>query len=188
MTHTPNDSEDDAALLARIGAGDEAAMKVIYDRYAGPLRFFVRTWLSDEHEGGDVVHEAMLAVWTQATRFEGRSSAKSWIFGIARNKAIDRVRATSRMVPTEPEHFDDADESQDLQHDLEAMQDAAVVRECVEALGEAHRRAVHLAFFEDMAYRDIADVEGCPVGTIKTRILHAKRLIVRCVSLKRRGA
>lgn len=163
-------------------------MKAIYDRYAGPLRYFVRTWLSDEHEAGDVIHEAMLAVWTQATRFEGRSSAKSWIFGIARNKAIDRVRSTSRMVPTEPEHFDDADESQDLQRDLEAMQDAQVLRACVQALGEAHRRAVHLAFFEDMAYRDIAQVEGCPVGTVKTRILHAKRLILRCVNLKRSGA
>ena len=49
----------------------------------------------------------------------------------------------------------------------------------METLSPPHRRAIHLAFFEDMGYSEIARIEDCPVGTIKTRILHAKKLLMR---------
>ncbi len=177
---------EEQELLARIASADEAAMKTLYERYAGPLQYFVRSWLSDVHEAADVMHETMLAVWTNPGSFRSQSSLKSWIFSIARNKAIDRVRASARLVPTEPERFDEAgdEEEGDLSQLVLAMQRSDVVRECIDGLSDTHKRAVHLAFFEELPYADIAEVEECPVGTVKSRILYAKKLIARCVSNK----
>ncbi len=180
----PKSRSEEVDLLSRIATGDEAAMEQIYERYASALQYFVQSWLPDPHEAADITHETMLAVWTGAASYRSQSSVKSWIFGIARNKAIDRVRASVRLVPTDPEQFDEADTTQDLQQLVIAMQNSKVVRECIEGLSDAHRRAVHLAFFEELPYSEIAQIEDCPVGTVKSRILYAKQLIARCVSNK----
>jgi RNA polymerase sigma-70 factor (ECF subfamily) len=63
-----------------------------------------------------------------------------------------------------------------------AASDAARVRGCIQGLSEAHRSAIHLAFYQELPYGDIAEIEGVPVGTIKTRILHAKRLLMHCLA------
>lgn len=179
MTST-GDQVSDTDLLARIAAGDRTAMRAIYDRYSDHLARFAANWLSDGFESSDIMHETMMDVWRSADKFAGRSSVKSWIFAIARNKAIDRNRKAGRMVNQEadPEIVDDAPNPQAI---TEAFQDATRVRACVEELGPAQKSAIQLAFFEDLSYREIADMEDCPVGTIKTRIMHAKKLLMRCL-------
>lgn len=173
----------DIDRLRRISQGDQTAMKEIYDLHSGPLFHFVKSWLSDTHEALDIVHETMLEVWNRAERYQGRSSAKSWIFSIARFKAIDKNRKRSRMVYTdvEPEILD---ESADPFDSLLISQDIEHIRACVNELSEAHKRVIHLAFYQDMSYKEIAKIEDCPVGTIKTRVLHAKNLLRRALSQK----
>ncbi|MEP3891003.1 MAG: sigma-70 family RNA polymerase sigma factor [Hellea sp.] len=168
----------DLSLVHKIAAGDHAAMKHVYELYSGPLFSFVKNWLADPHEASDIVHETMLEVWRRADRFQGRSLLKSWIFSIARNKSIDRNRKSSRMSYTDevPEVVDDLPGPMDV---LEMSQDAAALKACVMNLSETHRRMIHLAFYEDLSYGEISKIEGCPIGTVKTRILHAKKLLMR---------
>lgn len=168
----------DLSLVHKIASGDKAAMKQVYDLYSGPLFHFVKNWLADPHEASDIVQETMLEVWRRAERFQGRSSLKSWIFSIARNKSIDRNRKSSRMSYTDeaPDMSDDALNPVEV---LEASQDAAKLKACVAKLSETHRRMIHLAFYEDLSYREISEIENCPIGTVKTRILHAKKQLMR---------
>ena len=63
-----------------------------------------------------------------------------------------------------------------------AASDAARVRECIGRLSDTHRSAIHLAFWRELPYGEIAEIEGVPVGTVKTRILHAKRLLMHCLA------
>lgn len=171
----------DLALVRKIASGDQLAMKHVYDTHSGPLFHFVKNWLANPHEASDIVHDTMLEVWRRADRFQGRSSLKSWIFSIARNKAIDKNRKTSRMTYTDeiPEVVDiEASPAQAL----EMSQDAEHLKKCVEALSPKHRRMIHLAFYEDLTYKEIAEIEACPVGTVKTRILYAKKLLMRDLS------
>lgn len=168
----------DLARMERIASGDRVAMQGVFEEFSGPLRSFVRTWLANPHDASDVVSEVMIEVWRNARRFEGRAGIKSWIFTIARNKSIDVNRKGSRLqytdqVPERPDPSKDAVES------VAATQDAAVLKVAMGTLSEAHRRVIHLAFFEDMSYAEIAIIEDCPVGTIKTRVLHAKKLLER---------
>ena len=90
--------EEDFELLRRIAAGSEAAMRALYDRHGEALYRFARSCLADAFEASDVMHETMLFVWGAAARFEGRSAVRTWLFSIARNKSIDRLR---RMVKTD---------------------------------------------------------------------------------------
>ena len=84
---------DDAALLERIAAGgDKSAMKLLYERHSDALYHFIRARLRDPFEAADVMQEVFLEVWRAAGRFQGRSAARTWIFGIARNKTVDRMR------------------------------------------------------------------------------------------------
>jgi RNA polymerase sigma-70 factor (ECF subfamily) len=69
------------------------------------------------------------------------------------------------------------DEAPDPEAVLAAASDAAQVRDCIDRLSDAHRSAIHLAFWGDLSYGEIAEIEGVPIGTVKTRILHAKRLL-----------
>ena len=165
-------------LAQKIASGDHMAMKQVYELHSGPLFHFVKNWLADPHEASDIVHETMLEVWKRADRFQGRSSLKSWIFSIARNKSIDKNRKSSRLSYTDevPETVDD---NVDPMEAMELSQDAALLKDCIANLSETHRRMIHLAFYEDLSYREISEIEDCPVGTVKTRILHAKKLLMR---------
>lgn len=180
MTKLYTDATPDKILLEHIAARDRGAMKLLYNRHSDGLCRFASSWLSDTFEASDIMHETMIEVWRSASKFAGRSSVKSWMFAIARNKAIDRNRKSGRMVNKEAD-IEIVDDAPDPQAITEAFQDARRVRACVDELGPAHKAVIQMAFFEDISYRDIAMSEGAPVGTIKTRIMHAKKLLMRCL-------
>ena len=171
----------DEVLVSQVAAGDKAAMRALYLRHAETAQRFVQSRLRDQFEVADIVHTTMLEVWRTAGRFKGRSSVRSWILSIARNKTIDHIRKSARVDVSEPDETI-PDDAPDAEAVMAAVQDSARVRACVENLSPQHRSAVHLAFFQDMSYGEIAEVEGVPEGTIKTRIYHAKKLLMRCLS------
>ena len=177
--------EHDKQLLARIAGGDKEALRVLYDRHAPGLLRFVETRSIDRNDAADIVHDCMIDVWKSADRFGGRSTVKSWIYSIARNKSVDRNRKRGRTVLKEPDETV-ADDGLRPDEVVAAFQDAEGLRACISRLSEKHRTAIHLAFFEDLTYAEIAAMEGCPVGTIKTRIMHAKKQLFECVT-KRQG-
>lgn len=172
----------DKDLLGRIAGGDKSAMKALYERHSGPLFQFLRTRIGgDAFEAADVMQEAFIEVWRSAGRYEGRSSVKTWLFGIARNKAIDRIRKLSRTSVQEPDEAV-ADDAPNPEEVITAASDAVQLRNCIDKLGGPHKSAIRLAFFDDLSYPEVAEVEGVPVGTIKTRIHKAKQLLMQCLT------
>ena len=165
---------DDLVLMRRIANREESAMREIYSLHAGPLTGFAKRCLAYESDADDIVHETMMEIWRRPERYQGRSSLKSWMFAIARFKSYDRNRKSGRTILSDMEDTRVCEDALPSEA-LAASQDASRVRTAMNALSEPHQRALHLSFFEDMTYKEIAEVEGCPVGTIKTRILHAKR-------------
>jgi RNA polymerase sigma-70 factor (ECF subfamily) len=137
--------------------------------------------LNDPFESSDILHDVFIEVWRSASRFEGRSKVQTWIFGIAYRKVIDRHRKAGRTSLTD-ETPEIVDESADAETCLVAGQEAEHVRHCMGTLSEEHRSAVALAFWEDMSYREIAAVSDTAEGTIKTRVFHAKKLLMRCLT------
>ena len=177
-----------AQLLTQVAHGDKTALAALYKALEKPVFRFIQSRLNDPFESSDVLHDVFMEVWRSADRFEGRSKVQTWIFGIAYRKVIDLHRKRGRMIVSDdiPEVIDD---SVNTEACLAAGQEAEHVRHCVGQLKDDHRSAISLAFYEDMTYGEIAEVAGVPEGTIKTRIFHAKKLLLRCLSgLVQRGA
>lgn len=175
-----DEAPGDAALLERIAHGEKAALRSLYERHRGPLIAFLRSKCGDAELAADAAQDAMIEVWTSASKFSGRSSPKTWLFAIARNKLVDRLRKDARLSVVEepPEMVDDAPDPTVV---IARAQDAKRVRACLANLSESHRSVIELAFFHELKYEEIAEVEGAPLGTIKTRIYHAKKLLMRCL-------
>ena len=176
MTEQPS-LED---LLARVASGDRQALAALYLALEKPVYRFVQGKLNDPTQSADLVHDVFLQVWRNAPRFEGRSAARTWVFGIAYRKVIDVFRAQARLQTTDevPETEDDTPGALDC---LVTTQANDRLRFCLDRLKPDHRAAIDLAFYEDMGYREIAEVTSVPEGTVKTRIFHAKKLLQHCL-------
>ena len=171
-----------AALLGRIAAGSEAALTRFYRDYQGRVYAFALRRLGNPTDATEVVNEVMMEVWRHAHRYEGRAKVQTWLLGICHHKVVDLMRRRGRHVG-EPLAEDLADTQQTSALDaLVGAQDAQWVRRCIEELSDAHRQVVHLAFFEELSYAEIAVIVACPEGTVKTRMFHAKQKLKHCLA------
>ncbi|MFN3954348.1 MAG: RNA polymerase sigma factor [Pararhodobacter sp.] len=174
-------SDNHPALIKRIANGDKQALAELYRIYERPVYRFILSRMNDPHEAADILHDVFMDIWRVAARFEGRSHVRTWIFGIAYRKAIDTHRRKRRMEVTdevpEPEETAEAAECA-----LAAAQESAHLRDCMSGLSDEHQNAISLAFFEDMTCGQIAEIAGVPEGTIKSRLHHAKKLLLHCLS------
>lgn len=178
---TPFEDEDPATrLLRRIARQDRQAMSEFYTRFQESVFRFALSRTGDASLAGEVLNDTMLCVWLDAGRFRGDARPLTWVLGIAFRKSMDQMRRLLRH-PAEALDEDLRDEgaSVDLSEVLQRMDDVQRVQSAIAKLGEAHRVALHLAFFEDLPYAEIATVLGCPEGTVKTRVFHAKQMLKR---------
>lgn len=156
-------------------------MEELYTLYEKDVYAFARARLDDPHAAADVVNEVMLVVWRTAGRFKGGSRVRTWLLGIANNKVLDALRRRGRR---QHEELDErlADSSSEAgERVVAAAQSSRSVLSCLKALTDQHRQVVHLAFFEDLSYDEVAQIIGRPVGTVKTRMYHAKIALKRCL-------
>ena len=178
----------DAALIKAIAAGDRQALAGLYRSLEKPVYRFILSRLNDPFEAHDILHDVFLEIWRVAGAFEGRSAVKTWVMGIAFRKVIDRLRRSGRMEMPD-EMPDSIDEAVDTEACIAAAEEAEHLRHCLDTLSGEQRSAVSLVFYDDMGYGEVASVIGVPEGTVKTRVFHAKKLLLRCLEgrLGRRG-
>ncbi|HEX8790447.1 MAG TPA: sigma-70 family RNA polymerase sigma factor [Polyangiaceae bacterium] len=166
-----NSSATDEALVARLADHDEAALRELHHRYAA-LVFTVAARFVGSSTAEEVVQDVFVTLWTKHASFDpARGAFKPWLVQIARRRSLNAVRGAK----AEGSH-DDAALGQ-LEADTLAPDEAswiahrqAVIRAAVDALPEAQRKALSLAFFDELTHEQIARILGAPVGTIKTRI------------------
>ncbi|SPH18174.1 ECF RNA polymerase sigma factor SigK [Defluviimonas aquaemixtae] len=176
-------SDDLESLVAAIGRRDREAFERFYREMEGPLFRFVRLKLNDPFRSADIVHEVFLEVWRGAGAFQKRSSVRTWVFAIAYRKVVDAFRQQGRLT-FEEEVPEQIDSRPDAEACLLAAQQSQAIRLCLDTLKAEHRLAIELTFYEDMSYRDISSVTGVPEGTVKSRVFHAKQLLMRCLSAR----
>jgi len=170
--------------LEQIALGQEAALEQFYRHYHGQVCQFARRLVNNDADAAEITNETMMEVWRAATRFAGESRVSTWLFGIVNHRAIDLLRRRRRRHEHADELTDVADDAPacNLSDVIGGAQDARHVRNCVQQLPERQKAVVHLAFFEDLSYPEVAQVLDVPVGTIKTRVMHAKQRLQHCLA------
>lgn len=167
--------------MQAVAKGHEGAMHELFGIFSPVVYAFALNRLNDAADAADVVNDVMLQVWKSAAKFESRSKVKTWILGIANHKVLDIFRRRQRVQFEELDEQIADDSTETAAQGIALSQDAAAIKHCMDKLSENHRQVVHLAFFEDMAYQEIAEVLECPAGTVKTRMLHAKNNLKLCL-------
>ena len=163
-------------LIKRVANGDTAALELLYEQYAPAVMGLAVKMLGDQATAEEVVQETFWRVWRNADSFSARQgSFSSWLFGITRNLSID----TWRRGKVRPQPVINEQEQQQLENrpDPEANVDESAwtaikhgqVRQALNALPQAQRQVVELAFFGSMTRQEIAEAIGAPLGTVHTR-------------------
>jgi len=181
-------SEIAITLLERISKGDEMAMKEFFEVNSNVVYRYVLSRENNEVLASEILNEVMLEVWKKPLAFEGRSALSTWLISIARFKVIDYYRAQKRHYSDE---LDDQMEDEGVEdapiHLLDNERHAGFISHCMEQLSVSHREVVHLTFFEELPYPEIAQALTCSVGTVKSRMFHAKEKLKQCVARISRG-
>ncbi len=170
------------SLLQEMASGNEKALAEFYRSFETRIYAFAKIRLNDSHEAADLLNDIMWEIWRGAGKYEGRSSVSTWVFGIAHHKVIDRIRSKSKHVMEPLENTDTEASNEDLHDLLTQKQLGTHLHYCIEKLSTDQRQTVHLAFFEDLSYREIGGIVGRPEGTIKARMFHAKQALKRCLA------
>lgn len=174
-THEQSVTEQD--LLAAVSSGDMAAFEKLYRLYEKRVFQYVRTLLHDPAAAEEVVSDTMLAVWRGAETFARTSRISTWIFGIARHKALDAVRRNvRRQQEVELDHaIDQAHHQTNPMDRIQQDQVAVLTQQAMDRLTQDHREILRLVFYEELPYEDIAVLLAIPVNTVKTRVFYAKQ-------------
>lgn len=163
---------DEADLMSRFAAGDERAVRVLYDRYAGPILTVAMSTLGKRDLADEVVQATMLNAWRAARSFDTSRKLAPWLYAIARRVAIDIHRRESRAArPTEVGESEAAVESLSFERTWEAWE----VRSALTGLPDDEREIVRLSHLLGLTHREIAAHLKVPVGTVKSRSARAHR-------------
>ena len=168
---------DESELIAAVAAADRASFERLYSLYERRVFQYTLTLVKDAATAEEIVIDTMLAVWDGAARFNRASRVSTWIFGIARHKAIDAVRRAGRggtRVPIEEAAEVAAGDPgpDELAHQRTVK---ATVGSAIQQLSPEHREILHLAFFQDLPYEEISRLLSLPLNTVKTRVYYAKQ-------------
>lgn len=167
----PGTRRHDALIEAIAATADRAAFAELFAYFAPRLKSYLLRLGADAASAEEVVQESMLTVWRKAASFDSRQAgAATWIFTIARNRRIDRLRRERRpeidaadpaLVPSAPGEADAAVWSGQVEQRLRAA---------IESLPGEQSDLIRRAYFEDLSHSEIAEVTGLPLGTVKSRI------------------
>lgn len=170
---------DEYVVLERVANGDREAMSELYRIYQPRLFKFVFRLTQSYTVSDELVNDIMLIVWRKAASFRRASKVSTWIFGIAYRQSLQRIgKKKLRIVPgAEPDDM--------FVEAVGNVEDEDWVQHGLRALSPPQRLAMVLVFYLGLSYDEVADVSGCPVNTVKTRMYHARQKLKKTLNASR---
>jgi RNA polymerase sigma-70 factor, ECF subfamily len=172
-------------LVARCQVGDAAAFEELVERYQARLHYFLRRTLGGRAENlDDVLQDVWLDVYRSLPKLADPAAFPAWAYRIARNRAYGEFRRVQRSVTIDARA--DCEAPADEPDEFFAADEAELVHECLDEVSQEHREVLVLRFLEEMSYEDIADVVGCGVGTVRSRLHYAKKALRAAIDGRRK--
>jgi RNA polymerase sigma factor (sigma-70 family) len=162
----------DSEVLGRFRAGDEEAVKTVYNRYSGAVYALSLAILRDPGRAADATQQTFVKAWRSASSFDPTREFAPWIYSIARRTAIDIYRKERRRIPSDK--VDAISEGTSMERVWEVFQ----VRAAVDLLSDEERQVVAMSHFEGLTHTEIAERLDIPLGTVKSRSHRAHRHLV----------
>ncbi|MCA3554792.1 MAG: sigma-70 family RNA polymerase sigma factor [Aestuariivirga sp.] len=160
------------SLITRVAQNrDRQAFGQLFDHFAPRLKSFMMRKNTSAELAEDLAQDAMIAVWTKAALYEpSKGSVTTWVFTIARNLRIDRVRRDVHMPTTELGDYDEPSEAPEGEELLGRKQENGLVARALQEIPEEQRQILVLSFVEELPQSEIASKLAIPLGTVKSRM------------------
>lgn len=166
---------DEASLIARIAAGDAAALRQVFARHHVRVYRFIFRLVRNPALAEELTNEVFLEVWRHAGKFEGASSALTWMLSIAHHRAVSSLRRHREESWDEKAAAVLPDGADDPEVTAQKLGKGAILRRCLDELSVEHRGIVDLVYFHEMSIAEAAHVLQIPENTVKTRLFHARK-------------
>ncbi len=183
-TQTPDDERSRlAAALQRVANGDRKAFHEVYRRTSAKLFGVCLRIFAEREEAEDVLQEVYVSVWHKAGQFDpARASPITWLVTMARNRAIDRLRARGRRITTPIETIEEpADETASALDCMIEAEGETRIEYCLGRLSDGDATLIRTAFYEGATYNELAERSRQPLGTVKSRIRRAFLKLKECL-------
>lgn len=172
---TPSIDADQTGLVRRIAHGDRTALAELYSQYRQTIYQYLLHLTPDYGLAEEILQDTMLAVWHHAATYEGRSSLRTWLIGIARRRAHDILRRHHLPMSDDAALVDMPSPEPDPADALITQVTQDEINQAINKLSPLHREILALVFINELSYQDIAEVLFIPVGTVKSRLANARR-------------
>ena len=177
-SHRDLDRLRELLLVREAQQGQAEAFRTLVDAYERRLLYFIRRILGEEDRSLDVLQDVWLTVIKRLSSLQSAEAFRVWLYRIARDKAVDVVRGRQR----EREVLADIAESLPVEpvDQIEpgfTTENIELIHHALGHLSAAHREVLTLRFLEDMSLEEVSQVINCPIGTVKSRLHHAQRLL-----------
>lgn len=181
-----NSNETDAEIVKRVQNGDNKAFDLLVIKYQQRVINLISRFVSDYSECQDIAQEAFIKAFRGLHNFRGDSQFYTWMYRIAANSAKNYLASRSRKVPAQGIDAQDAEfyDGESRLKDKETPESKMLTKEIektvfdtIEKLPEDLRTAIRLREMQGMSYEEIAEIMGCPIGTVRSRIFRAREAI-----------
>ena len=168
----PWDHIGEQLLVIRAQTGDPTAFAELVDRFGPRLRYFLSKLLGQPDAVDDALQEVWMDLFQCLPRLVAPQAFRAWLFRIAHDRACRTLRKRQPDVPLSDESLTGCPDEPTFHSD-----EAALVHAALDRLTPEHREVLVLRFLEDMSYEEIAGVVGCPIGTVRSRLHHARKTL-----------
>lgn len=170
--------DGEARLMERIRARDMGAFEELYRGYYDRLSRFLLKRIHRPHLVDEVLNDTLMVVWNRPDSFKGDSKLSTWIFAIAYRKSMKALR--SHQDPIEDEGAEArASPDPSPEDGFGRTRNRTLLLQAMAELSPEHRQVLELTYFGEIGYQEISEIMSCPVGTVKTRMFHARRQLRR---------
>jgi RNA polymerase sigma-70 factor (ECF subfamily) len=173
VEHSMTAQQHDVDLIRRMVSGEENAMHEVYATYGQRLYAYALRLTDDPATAEDVTQETLVIAWRTAGKFRGEGRLIAWLLGIVHHMALKSLRHTSRPLEALEETAPAGDLSPEEQ--AQAEERKRWVQQGLQSLSIEHRAVLELVFYQGLSLNEVAEVCGCPVGTVKSRLSYARK-------------
>jgi RNA polymerase sigma-70 factor (ECF subfamily) len=154
-------------------AGDDAAIRAIYARFGRPIYSMGLRLLGSREAAEELTQDVFLTAWRKAARFDpARGRLSTWLMTIAHNLAVDRLRRETGVTRPTLVLVDEVPDAPGIDEEDHVIERDAALR-AIESLSDAEKRLIARTYFRGLTAREIAESDGIPLGTVKTRLRSA---------------
>ncbi len=171
-------------IVRRLTAGDEEALGMMMESFGGALLQYAHRLVGDRHAAEEICQDTLFKAWQQGEEFDQDGHLKAWLFRVARHRAIDCLRRR-RGVVLEPYGNQTADEVVHPEAEAERAWLTEAILDALAELPPPYQAVIHMRFFHDMGYREIAEQLQIPIGTVKSRLNYGLKGLARILRARR---